>query len=238
MDCKITNMSDQRENMAQEVEILENTDEETLKWREVGQDSPWIVKDIKDVNTRNVEISVRSITVVAFKQAKNPRGIVAITPVPVKAEPRVLLVNTKLTTEQAPSATDTALSKRTCAQCDGKSVGTIIGRVAEGMVTCMHMNVRDGIIGFQVYQCHLVGLGFLELQWGLNRVLWARTRSGSECQRSTLQPLGLVTHINDKQWIKIDEIGGVNVAVADETVHVELVRTLRHSCTLWRSWFA
>ncbi|CAG2187665.1 unnamed protein product [Mytilus edulis] len=52
MDCKITNMSDQRENMAQEVEILENTDEETLKWREVGQDSPWIVKDIKDVDTK------------------------------------------------------------------------------------------------------------------------------------------------------------------------------------------
>ena len=52
MDCKIANMSDQREKMAQEVEILENTDEETLKWREVGQDSPWIVKDIKDVDTK------------------------------------------------------------------------------------------------------------------------------------------------------------------------------------------
>ena len=57
MDCKITNMSDQRENMAQEVEILENTAEETLKWREVSQYSPWIVKYIKDVDmklTRNV----------------------------------------------------------------------------------------------------------------------------------------------------------------------------------------
>ena len=32
--------------MAQRVEILENTDEETLKWREVGQESPWTVKDI------------------------------------------------------------------------------------------------------------------------------------------------------------------------------------------------
>ena len=52
MDCKITNMSDQRENMAQEVEILENTAEETLKWREVSQYSPWIVKDIKDVDTK------------------------------------------------------------------------------------------------------------------------------------------------------------------------------------------
>ncbi|CAG2223277.1 unnamed protein product [Mytilus edulis] len=44
--------------MAQEVEILENTDEETLKRREVGQYSPWIVKDIKDVDTkltRNVD---------------------------------------------------------------------------------------------------------------------------------------------------------------------------------------
>ncbi|XP_071177482.1 uncharacterized protein [Mytilus edulis] len=58
MDCEITNMSDQRENMAQEVKILENTAEETLKWREVSQYSPWIVKDIKDVDTkltRNVE---------------------------------------------------------------------------------------------------------------------------------------------------------------------------------------
>ena len=52
MAFKITNMSDQRGNMAQKVEILENTDEETLKWREVGQDSPWIVKDIKDVDTK------------------------------------------------------------------------------------------------------------------------------------------------------------------------------------------
>ena len=52
MACKVTNMSDQRENMAQEVEILENTAEETLKWREVSQYSPWIVKDIKDVDTK------------------------------------------------------------------------------------------------------------------------------------------------------------------------------------------
>ena len=52
MDCKITIMSDQRENVVQEVEILQNTAEETLKWREVSQYSPWIVKDIKDVDTK------------------------------------------------------------------------------------------------------------------------------------------------------------------------------------------
>ncbi|CAG2231484.1 unnamed protein product [Mytilus edulis] len=60
-----------------------------------------------------LENSVRSITVIAFKQDRNPRGRVALTPVPVKAEPRVLLVNTKLPTEQAHSVTDTALSRRT-----------------------------------------------------------------------------------------------------------------------------
>ncbi|CAG2198283.1 unnamed protein product [Mytilus edulis] len=52
----------------------------------------------------------------------------------------------------------------TCAHCDGKPVFTIVGRVAEGIVTCMHMNFRDEVVGFQVHQCHLVGLGFLEVQ--------------------------------------------------------------------------
>ncbi|CAG2198975.1 unnamed protein product [Mytilus edulis] len=106
----------------------------------------------------------------------------------------------------------------TCAQCDGKPVGTIVGRVAEGIVTCMHMNVRDGVIGFQVHQCHLVGLGFLELQYFALELDQDLNVNGR-----LFQPLGLVTHINDKQWVQIDEIGGVNVAVADKTVHVEVV---------------
>ena len=50
----------------------------------------------------------------------------------------------------------------------------------------------------------------------------ARTRSASSVNGRFFQPLGLVILINTKQWVQIDEIGGVNVAVADKTVNVEV----------------
>ena len=59
-----------------------------------------------------IEISVCTMTAVALKQEWDPKGREAVTPIPVKAESRVPLVNTKLPTEQAPSATVTILSRR------------------------------------------------------------------------------------------------------------------------------
>ncbi|CAG2222752.1 unnamed protein product [Mytilus edulis] len=74
----------------------------------------------------------------------------------------------------------------------------------------------DGVVGFQVQQFYLDSVGnhkckCLELDQDLN------------VNGRPFQPLGLVTHINVKQWVQIDEIRGVNVAVADKTVHVEVV---------------
>lgn len=59
-----------------------------------------------------LEISVSTMAVVALKQARDAKGMEAITPIPVKTEPRIPLLNTKLPTEQAPSKTDTILYSR------------------------------------------------------------------------------------------------------------------------------